>query len=227
MHSYKINKHPSYDMLLNHAMGNTSEAESLIISCHIAYCPICKKEIEKYEEIGGYYLTNHEKLNVSKDLWKNILDKVEDLEQEHKQNNYLSHSIKSKLSNDVIKIPSFLIEYLEKMHNTDSWKSTINNVRYKDIKFKDSNFKGKLLEIPAGKMMPKHGHESYEATLVLHGGYKDEKGEYNLGDLVVASSDEVHSPIADTNTGCLCLVVYSGEIQFKGLIGSILNLSKF
>ena len=87
MHSYQINKHPSYDMLLNHAMGNTSEAESLIISCHIAYCPICKKEIEKYEEIGGYYLTNHEKLNVSKDLWKNILDKVEDLEQEHKQNN--------------------------------------------------------------------------------------------------------------------------------------------
>ena len=214
-------------MLFNHAMGNTSEAESLILSCHIAYCPICKKEIEKYEKIGGYFLSNHDRHSVSKGLWKNILDKVEGLDQEQKQNNFFSHNIKSYLTEEPIKIPSFLTEYLEKMHNTESWKSTINNVRYKDIKFKGSNFKGKLLEIPAGKMMPKHGHESYEATLVLHGGYKDEKGEYNLGDLVLASSDEVHSPIADAETGCLCLVVYSGEIQFKGLLGPILNLSKF
>ena len=34
--------------------------------------------------------------------------------------------------------------------------------------------------------MPKHGHEALEATLVLHGGYCDEKGDYNKGDLVVA-----------------------------------------
>ena len=30
--------------------------------------------------------------------------------------------------------------------------------------------------------MPKHGHEALEATLVLHGGYSDEKGEYNQKD---------------------------------------------
>ena len=51
-------------------MGNTTEAESLIISCHIAYCAECKEELKKYETIGGYYLSNHKELSVSKDLWK-------------------------------------------------------------------------------------------------------------------------------------------------------------
>ena len=226
MTSQAINLHPSSDMLLKYSMGNTTEAESLIISCHIAYCPECKEEIKKYETIGGYYLSNHKELSVSKDLWKNILGKVDGLDQDLAQSNFTSHSIKSNLSDTSIRIPSTLSEYLGPEFNTNSWKSSINNIKYKDIKFHDRNISGKLLEIPANKSMPKHGHEALEATLVLHGGYSDEKGEYNKGDLVVASSDEVHSPVSDSS-GCICLVVYSGSLQFKGLLGSILNLTQF
>ena len=222
----EINLHPSSDMLLKYSMGNTTEAESLIISCHIAYCAECKEELKKYETIGGYYLSNHKELSVSKDLWKNILVKVEGLDQEQSQTYYTSHSIKSNLNHSDIRIPSTLSEYLESDVDTKNWKSSINNIKYKDIKFRDRNISGKLLEIPANKSMPKHGHEALEATLVLHGGYSDEKGDYNKGDLVVASSDEVHSPVS-ASSGCICLVVYSGSLQFKGLLGSILNLTKF
>ena len=227
MNKTEIKKHPSYDLLFNHAMGNTSEAESLIISCHMAYCRICKDEFAKFEKIGGVYLSKHDKAGLSTNLWKNTLRKVEGLEPEHYQSNYTSPTLSTNLVNSAIKIPSFLTEYLETKHDTSDWTSTLNNVRYKDIKFNNKDFKGKLLEIPAGKSMPKHGHESYEATLVLHGGYSDEKGQYNKGDLVLASSDEVHSPVSSEKEGCLCLVVYSGSLKFKGLLGSILNLSKF
>ena len=226
MLSNEINLHPSSDMLLKYSMGNTTEAESLIISCHIAYCSECKEELKKYETIGGYYLSNHKELSVSEDLWKNILGKIDGLEQENIQSNYISHSIKSNLSDSNVKIPSTLSEYLGPDFDTKNWKSSINNIRFKDINFKDKNINGKLLEIPANKSMPKHGHEALEATLVLHGGYYDEKGDYNKGDLVVASSDEVHSPVS-ASSGCICLVVYSGSLQFKGLLGSILNLTKF
>ena len=99
----EINSHPSSDMLLKYSMGNTTEAESLIISCHIAYCPECKEELKKYETIGGYYLTNHKELSVSKDLWKNILVRVDGLDQEQPQANYTSHSIKSNLSNQILR----------------------------------------------------------------------------------------------------------------------------
>tara|TARA_B100000902_G_scaffold324555_1_gene318775 strand:- start:111 stop:794 length:684 start_codon:yes stop_codon:yes gene_type:complete len=222
-----IKNHPSYDMLLNHAMGKTSEAESLIISCHLAYCKDCKAEMDKYEKIGGYYLHNHEQLKVSKNLWEDILRKVDGVEQVQKQNSYISYNIESNLTEKEINIPSFLSEYLGGKGNTNQWKSTINNVRYIDIDFENKKLKGKLLEIPAGKSMPKHGHEAHEATLVLHGGYSDEKGSYNKGDLVVADSEEVHSPVSSDVTGCICLVVYSGSLKFKGILGSLLNLSKF
>ena len=227
MKADKVNMHPSSDLLLKYAMGNTTEAESLMISCHVAYCALCKAELSKYEKIGGYYLTNHKELSVSKDLWQNILEKIDGLEQEHEQLNYTAHNIKSNLCIEGIKVPSTLSTYLELDNDTSNWKSTINNVRYKDIRFNDKKINGKLLEIPANKSMPKHGHEALEATLVLHGGYSDEKGDYHKGDLVVASSGEVHSPVSSDTTGCLCLVVYSGSLQFKGLLGSILNLTKF
>ena len=227
MNKPNINKHPSYDLLFNHAMGNTSEAESLIISCHISYCSACKKDLAKFEKVGGIYLSKQEKVKLSSSLWNNTLKEIEGLEPEPQQNNYTSSTINSSLLKNPIKIPSFLAEYLDNKYNTDNWSSTLNNVKYKNIKFSNKDFKGRLLEIPAGKSMPTHGHESHEATLVLYGGYSDEKGYYNKGDLVLANSDEVHSPVSSDKEGCICLVVYSGSLKFKGLIGSILNLSRF
>lgn len=227
MNKAEIKKHPSYDLLLNYAMGNTSEAESLILTCHIAYCKTCKGELTKFENMGGFYLSNQHKTELSSDLWNNTLKKIERLDIEQDQDNYTIHTLNSNLAKSDIKIPSALFEYLNSNYDTNTWSSAMNNVKYKDIKFANKDFKGKLLEIPAGKSMPKHGHESHEATLVLHGGYSDEKGTYNKGDLVLASSDEVHSPVSSDVEGCICLVVYSGSLKFKGLLGSILNLSKF
>ena len=208
-------------------MGNTSEAESLILACHIAYCKVCKDELAKFENVGGVFLSNQEETGLSTDLLERTMQKIDKLDVERTRNNYISHTLTSNLANSTIRIPSVLSEYLESNHDTSKWNSALNNVKYKDIKFNNKDFKGKLLEIPAGKSMPKHGHESYEATLVLHGGYSDEKGNYNKGDLVIANSDEVHSPVSSETEGCICLVVYSGSLKFKGLLGTILNLSKF
>ena len=222
-----INWHPSSEMLLNHAMGNTNEAESLIISSHLTYCPVCKAEVAKYENIGGFYLKNHEELNVSKSLWDNLLVKIDDVEQECIKSNYVDYKLKTRLAQDGIRIPSFLYQYLNKTTDTKNWSSAINNVKYLNINFSEGSYKGKMLEIPPGKVMPKHSHEGIEATMVFHGGYSDESGRYNKGDLVILDDNEEHSPISSEDTGCICLVVYSGSLKFKGILGSILNLSRF
>ena len=60
---HNINWHPSSEMLLNHAMGNTNEAESLIISSHTTYCSVCKAEVAKYENIGGLQIGSSVSLN--------------------------------------------------------------------------------------------------------------------------------------------------------------------
>ena len=224
---HTINCHPSSEMLLKHAMGNTSEAESLIISSHLTYCPVCKAEVAKYENIGGFYLKNHEELNVSESLWNNLLDKVDGLEQDSKVSNYVDHKLNTTLNANGVRIPSFLYQYLSNAADTKKWNSTINNVKYFNIEFKENSYKGKMLEIPPGKMMPKHSHEGLEATMVFHGGYSDEAGNYHTGDLVILDDNEEHSPVSSEKTGCICLVIYSGSLKFKGILGSLLNLSKF
>ena len=158
MNKSEIKKHPSYDLLFNYAMGNTSEAESLIITCHIAYCKLCKDELAKFENVGGIYLSNQDKADLSPALWNNTLKNVEGLDIEQDQDNYTAHTLNSNLVKSAIKIPSALSDYLDSKHDTNTWSSAMNNVKYKDIKFDNKDFKGKLLEIPAGKSMPKHGH---------------------------------------------------------------------
>ena len=149
-----INWHPSSEMLLNHAMGNTNEAESLIISSHLTYCAECKAEVAKYENIGGFYLKNHEELNVSESLWNNLLGKLDDLEQDTHKSNYIDYKLKTRLNSNGVRIPSFLHQYLLNASDTQKWNSTINNVKYFNIDFSESSYKGKMLEIPPGKVMP-------------------------------------------------------------------------
>ncbi len=222
-----IKKHPTSDMLINHAMGNSSEAESLIISAHLSYCSDCKKDVYEYENLAGDFLLEHDKVELSSELFKKVLEAVGTQEQIENKINYVDYKIISNLDDKGIRIPSFVSKYLNSKLDTSHWNTAINNVKYTDLIFKDNNFKGKFLEIPRGRSMPKHGHEGYEATLVLHGGYSDEIGHYNKGDLVLANDSHVHSPVASNESGCLCLVIYSGSIKFKGILGSILNLSKF
>ena len=224
---HEIKWHPSSEMLLNHSMGKTNEAESLIISSHIAYCSACKAEVAKYENIGGFYLKNHEELKVSKSLWNNLLNKIEDTKQDVEEKNFVDYKIKTRLDQKGVRIPSFLQQYLPNATDTKNWSSAINNVKYYNINFRDSVYKGKMLEIPPGKIMPKHSHEGLEATMVFHGGYSDESGDYNKGDLVILDDNEEHTPISSEKTGCICLVIYSGSLKFKGILGSILNLSRF
>ena len=63
--------------------------------------------------------------------------------------------------NESIEFPSFLHNYLEHS-DTKNWNSTINNVKYFNLKFADDAYKGKMLEIPSRRSMPKHSHEGLE-----------------------------------------------------------------
>jgi len=111
---------------------------------------------------------------------------------------------------------------------TDSWKKGLGGIKYFDINLTDSskNSHARMLSIPPGKKLPNHGHEAQELTLVLEGGFSDENGHYNAGDVAIEDENNIHTPIADSNEGCVCLVVYEGNLKFKGLFGPVLNFLK-
>jgi putative transcriptional regulator len=71
-----------------------------------------------------------------------------------------------------------------------------------------------LLMIPAGKSMPRHGHDSEELTLVLSGAIEDEDGVCQAGDIVFADESTVHTPRVHGSQDCVCLVASDGGLQF-------------
>lgn len=62
--------------------------------------------------------------------------------------------------------------------------------------------------------IPQHTHKGQESTLVLHGGFSDEDGHYEVGDVLVRDASVKHSPFTKPGEDCLCLTVLTEPMIF-------------
>ena len=65
--------------------------------------------------------------------------------------------------------------------------------------------------------------ETLDELLVLDGGYSDSDGHYRRGDVTLADSTTDHSPIADDDGPCVCLLVRNGAARLTGPVARFLN----
>jgi putative transcriptional regulator len=217
-----IKHHLHPEILMSYAAGNSSSSVSLIVASHITICSKCREEVNVFENIGGKVLEEASPVETNINSLNNLLEKID--------NEKVTKDIKSIKVNNIFKnIPIVLHKMLPKGNTlTDKWKKGIGGIKYFDINLGESNknSNARMLSIPPGKKLPNHGHEAQEFTLVLEGGFSDENGHYNAGDVAIEDENNVHTPIADSSEGCVCLVVYEGNLQFKGLFGPVLNFLK-
>lgn len=83
-----------------------------------------------------------------------------------------------------------------------------------------------LLRIAPGTTMPRHGHKGSEMTLVLAGGYSDDFGRFERGDVEQADKETEHRPVADPDEPCICLVATNAPLALPGMpnwMGSLVN----
>jgi putative transcriptional regulator len=81
----------------------------------------------------------------------------------------------------------------------------------------------RLLKIAAGRQMPVHGHGGTELTLVLEGAYRDENGRYGCGDVQDLDGEHEHQPVADPETGCVCIVASEKPARYRSLVNRLLQ----
>jgi len=215
-----IKHHLHEEILMSYAAGNSSSSVSLIVASHITICSKCRNAVSTYEDVGGKVLEESNSVDISSNTLNILLDKINDEPVE---------KVDVKINKIFKNIPVVLHEMLPHGSSlTDNWKKGLGGIRYFDINLADisKNSHARMLSIPPGKKLPNHGHEAQELTLVLEGGFSDENGHYNAGDVAIEDEHNIHTPIADANEGCICLVVYEGNLKFKGLFGPVLNLLK-
>ena len=204
-----------------YAAGKTSPSVSLIVASHITLCAECRKVVEGFESLGGKFLEDSDPVEVNSSSLESILGKIDNigLDDQFVESTNKVNSFKN--------MPSVLSKYLPDTDKlTDKWKKSIGGIRYFDIDLGDfkQNTHARMLSIPPGRKLPHHGHESQELTLVLEGGFKDENGSYNAGDVAIEDENNLHTPVSDPSEGCVCLVDYKGRLKFKSLFGPILNI---
>jgi putative transcriptional regulator len=85
----------------------------------------------------------------------------------------------------------------------------------------DSRLETELYRIAPGARIPRHSHAGSEYTLVVAGGFSDERGSYGPGDVIINGPDDCHQPIGDEGEVCYALVVRDGGLRFTGMMGVI------
>lgn len=84
-----------------------------------------------------------------------------------------------------------------------------------------SKLETELYRIAPGAKIPRHTHAGSEYTLVLAGGFSDERGSYGPGDVVINGADDYHQPVGDEGEVCYALAVRDGGLHFTGVMGFI------
>jgi putative transcriptional regulator len=196
--------HPGVDLLLEHAAGNLSLAQSACIAAHMNYCDSCRRTNAQLQEAGSALFSSLDPVPVGDALLDRVLARLDEAPP-------LSYS--ASLAG---RTPAILQRLMAGDFSDLSWKKVTDALRISYLKTGDPNFEFALYHIKAGGRIPEHDHRGSEMTLVLQGGFSDANGSYHEGDFIFRSADEPHAPTALQSEDCICLAVLDAPLRFTG-----------
>ena len=208
--------HPGDDLLMSYAAGSLEEPLALVIATHLALCPRCRDEVARLEALGGAMLEQQDGTPLADDGVERILARLDEPEDP------APAAPSDGIADIDPRVPQPLRDYLATSIDKLDWKS-FRGLEKVELLTEASGFHTRLMRIKPGTAMPAHTHEGTELTLVLAGGFSDESGHYERGDIAECGDDIDHKPIADPGEDCICLAVTDAPLRLTGPVGRLLN----
>ena len=206
-----IKHHLSDALLLGYAAGSLPEAFSLIAATHVTQCDDCRARLAALETLGGALVEEQEAAALSDGALARAMARLPEAQPR-------TPARRSRPS----VLPAPLHSYIGGDLDAVRWQSIGLGVR-QAILPTSKGATARLLHIPAGKAVPDHGHRGTELTLVLSGAFHDSVDYFGPGDLEIATSDLVHTPIAEPGADCICLAATDAPLRFNSLIPRLLQ----
>ena len=221
---YRPSYHPETGALVDYAAGAASQAASVMIASHLALCPACRGEVTRLEALGGAMLEELPPTPLASADIDALLARLDKLDAERP-----SFAPERQPVAASIVIPRPLRDYLGDVDvggdlTALPWRKLGGGVD--EIEIRQAAGHGehlRLLRIKAGSTVPRHTHDGNEMVMVLAGGFTDASGHYLRGDVGVSDTRVHHTPVADSDTNCVCLSYTDGPLRFTGPVGWILN----
>ncbi len=209
-----IKNHPDPATLLSFAAGTLPEALAAAVAAHAALCAECRGEIADMELIGASLMLRTEP--VERPTRSVVRAPAPGLPSPKLP------ATTRDFHDD--RLPSPIARVYGLTFDTIPWKRLGPGVWHHRLPLTDG-VEGdlRLLKIAAGRRMPEHGHGGSELTLVLDGAYSDETGTFRFGDIQDVDEDIEHTPMADPDVGCVCLIASDRPARFKGLVARLVQ----
>ena len=158
---------------------------------HLGACHSCRKELMAIQEAMNFLPTELPDAPLRPDLKQKALNRIDFLE---------SCPVTSVFNFDELK-----------------WEeSDIPGVRFHWLRKDDSGTTAALLRIPPGHSFPNHRHVGAEDCLVLQGGFRDSRGQYERGDYLHYEAGSIQKDLqALDDEECVLYLVNQQGIDFE------------
>ena len=200
--------HPQPELLTEYAAGTLSLAQLACISAHFNYCHDCQRTAEQLQDVGAALFEAQDAAPVGDALLNTVLARLDEAPP-------LSYR-RPRGERSQSGIPALLQRLMSGDFSDLAWRKITSALSIAYLKTGDPNYEFALYQIKAGGTIPDHDHRGSEMTLVLEGGFSDDRGTYHPGDFTFRQASEAHAPRALPGQDCICLAVLDAPLRFTG-----------
>lgn len=205
-----IRHHLTDQLLTAYAAGALPEAFNLVVATHISLCDDCRARLAAFEAVGGAVLEEAPAVAVSHGSLAATLQRIRDRGKDpipapRPATGLFPAPLRDHVGGDVSAV---------------RWRNIGGGVRQALLP-SSREARVRLLYIPAGAMVPDHGHGGTELTQVLQGAFRDGDARFGPGDIGIATEDTHHTPVAEDGEDCICLAATDAPLKFAALLPRI------
>ncbi|MDW3078296.1 ChrR family anti-sigma-E factor [Vibrio sp. 1403] len=212
-----MNKHPDNSLLEAYASGSIDAVSGLVVATHLETCTKCRAYVNQVEASQANIVSDIPSEYVSEfdDMFNDIINA-----EPATDNIVIRDSAAVNVAGKSFALPKTLARLSDLV---GSWRSYGGKVFSAQIDLGE-DARVSLMYIGEDVQIPQHTHKGLESTLILHGGFSDEDGQYEEGDLMIRDASVKHSPYTKAGEDCLCLTVLTEPMIFTQGVARIFNM---
>ncbi len=220
----KPSHHLPAELLLGHAAGTLDPALAVLVDGHLALCPECRAESERFLAVGGALLDDIEPIAMTDGAFDRLMARI-DAGEDGWVGSFrpAPPPLATGPSDPLIDVlpPALRALGLRSLARRP-WRSLVPGVKVLDLDVPTgAGGSAQIIRVGAGKGVPHHTHQGNEYTLVLSGAFNDQSGRFARGDLQITDASVKHKPIAEPGETCMVLAVTDAPLRLTGTLGFI------
>ncbi len=214
-----VKYHPEARFLTDYSAGSLPEEQALCVATHLHYCAACRVKVRELTELGSLLFMQQQPaaadLAARERNFALLMERLPEPGTAAPPPQPAVEAPAQALPDPLHKLTRGNIEALK-------WRQVGRNFRYSRLKVGNTHRETSLLQIKAGGSVPHHRHAGDEITVILRGSFSDQDDKYGIGDFIVRTTGEKHSPVASQDEDCLCLATLERPIVMTNLFFRLL-----